>query len=81
MRYLGFPASFDEWNGPSDVSKVLVESYEVLLNEVGGDEGSPAKPKKRTDMRRRDGTAKGGGAAVTTKSGRTVNPVNHKAPK
>jgi hypothetical protein len=73
--------SFDEWKGPSDVSKVLVESYEALLNEVGGDESSPANPKKRTDMRRRDGAAKDGGAAVTTKSDRTVKPVNHKAPK
>ena len=81
VRYLGFPASFDEWKGPSDVSKVLVESYEALLNEVGRDESSPANPKKRTDMRNRDGTTKGGGAAVTTRSGRTVNPVNHKAPK
>ena len=81
MRYLGFPASFDEWKGPSDVSKVLVESYEALLNEVGRDESSPANPKKRTDMRNRDGTTKGGGAAVTTRNGRTVNPVNHKAPK
>ena len=63
------------------MSKVLVESYEALLNEVEGDESSPAKPKKRTDMRRRDGATKGGGAAVTTRSGRTVNPVNHKTPK
>lgn len=76
VRYLGFPASFDEWKAPADVSQALVDSYEELLREAA--EAADDEHVTGRDKRVRRSVE---GRMAATRFGRTIKPVDHRAPK
>ena len=47
VRYKGFDASFDEWKLPDDVSQVLVDEYQALLEQAMVDGWIPKPNKKK----------------------------------
>ena len=78
VLYLGFPASFDEWKAPADVSQVLVDSYEELLREAA--EAADNEHITGRAKRGRQPAGKGGKVAAT-RFGRIVKLVVRRAPK
>jgi hypothetical protein len=53
VRYKGFPASFDEWKSPKDVTRVLIDEYKALLDRALGDGSRSKKAAARRSQRSR----------------------------
>jgi hypothetical protein len=78
VRYLGFPASFDEWKSTADVSQFLVDAYEELLQAAGTLPGQQGNEESKQGRAPHQGGAPG---LSTTRGGRVVKPVDLKRPK